>query len=380
MAGKGAPPVTVEEYARQLLAKCAAGGFGAAPSAGARALHALLRKLAEAGEREDVAVPLRVLRDEIGAADRAGDSAKVDTLFGLYEGAVELATQEARGAEGAPGASGTAPLVLEELRSRFHRLVAGETWEPQPHLKRRALLMLWGYRNAEVAWLREHPPAPAPSAEAKPAPTLAGRFFGKSASQRAPRGFETWQTTFDDLARAGGQKMLVLVKQLLCDFVGDEAKEVEVEEHGQVPDIGEATPIQPAPLEPVRRKETAATAGESQGTLSGGALIDLLSLQDSVPELQPTAAQPVAPQAAAAPQAGSAQANFFAAPAPQGGSAPANPFAAGAVGFDDAFGQEVPPPWQQGGAGQPTAGQPPAKEDETVADFFSDLNPMGSRA
>ena len=375
-------PVTVEEYSRQFYAKALRGGFGGTPEESARAgsasLYALLKKLLDAGEREDCAVPLRVLRDELMEAHRAAASAAarkapVEALFALYDGVVRLATDEAQGPPGP--AKDLALVVLEEVRARFYKLVVGETWEPYPELKKLALLRLWGFRNAEKL---EKAAAGDPEGNGAvlglpPDHQVAGKkkgWLGKMTGGGAdaePKGYQSWQTTFKSMQRASGQKLMVLLEELLVEFCGDVSDSTEA---AAADELGEAVPIAGGPPQPLARKVTEGPpVGESAGTLQGDALIDLLTLEDPAPAPSPAptpdlfAAQaPPPPAPAAAPDLFAAQASpassTFASPPPPPAAPSSNPFA------EDMFFQAAPPP-------EPAAGA----QAEVQNSFFADLNP-----
>ena len=101
--------------------------------------YGLLKKVEAAGEREDVAVPLRTLRDEILSANNRGGKEDrmhaVERLFQLFDGVNDLSNQRPHESQ----------IVMEELRLRIFKLVTGETWEPYPALKLIALHRLRKY-------------------------------------------------------------------------------------------------------------------------------------------------------------------------------------------------------------------------------------------
>ena len=374
-------PVTVEEYSRQFYAKALRGGFGGTPEESARAgsasLYALLKKLLDAGEREDCAVPLRVLRDELmeayrAAASAAARKAPVEALFALYDGVVRLATDEAQGPPGP--AKDLALVVLEEVRARFYKLVVGETWEPYPELKKLALLRLWGFRNSEkLEKAAGDPEGNGAVLGLPPDHQVAGKkkgWLGKMSgggADSAPKGYQSWQTTFKSMQRASGQKLMVLLEQVLVEFCGDVSDSTGV---AAADELGEAVPIAGGPPKTLARKVTEGVpVGESAGTLQGDALIDLLTLDDPAPTppaptpdlfaAQAQAPPPPAPAAAPdlfAAQASPASSAFASLPAPA--PATSNPFA------EDMFFQAPPPP-------APAAGGQAGVENS----FFADLNP-----
>ena len=389
-AGRGGPPLTVEEYSQRFFAKALRGGYGGGAldtasgrranlEGASKAMYALLGRLEESGEREDVAVPLRVLRDEIGGADRTAVSQEkredaLDLLFGLYDGAVRRAQADiARAGQGpretarAAGAS----VILEEIRARFHRLCVGETWQPAPELKHRALEMLWGYYQEE---LRDGPAGvPSDRAKGKTGKWIQ-RAVAKTKKDSLPRGHETWEGTFNGLQAAGGNKVFVLLREVMfarqrgdgaggagaprpaptpAETAGDTGPEAQGSDWGKESAAGGST----------------AVMGETRGTLNEAALIDLLSLEDPVPVPAPAAAS----EGAAPPPAAGFVPDFPPVPAPpqptpsEGGAAPGGQVSRRSTG--NPFADEQPAPWA-GGAGEVAAGPSGAPES-----FFADLNP-----
>ena len=381
----------MEEYSQRFFAKALRGGYGSgaldtpsgrrANAEGAsKAMYALLGRLEESGEREDVAVPLRVLRDEIGAANRTAVSREkledaLELLFGLYDGAVRLAQADiARAGQGAHEASRAAgaSVILEEIRARFHRLCVGETWQPAPELKHRALEMLWGYYQEE---LRDGP-AGIPSDRAK---TKTGawiqRAVAKTKKDSLPRGHETWEGTFNGLQAAGGNKVFVLLREVMF-----------ARERGAGVGGAGAPPPAPPPVEAAEEarpqaaqssdwgKESAAggstaVLGETAGTLNEAALIDLLTLDDPVP-----VPVPAAPSGGGAPPPAAGFApDFPPVPAPLPSALPEGSAAVGGQvsrrASGNPFADEQPAPWA-GGAGEVATGPSDAPES-----FFADLNP-----
>jgi len=135
-----APPIlSVESYSAALFRKVAAGQLDV-DRAGA-VLWSFLAKLEAVGDRQDLATPLRALRDAITRvhADPAEPLAVrehvCETLFRLYDG-VEAGCRGRPAVRQLSGGGGVAPdAIAEELRTRVYKLVVGETWEPYPDLK-----------------------------------------------------------------------------------------------------------------------------------------------------------------------------------------------------------------------------------------------------
>lgn len=112
-----------------------------------RNLLVLLQKLLAAGERSDVGIPLRVLRDVITqtyketprSVRRAKDP--VEKLFQLFDQLEIEAQSVAR--------PGQQDVVMEELRLRIYKLVVGDTWETLPELRMMALRRFYNYVQKE---------------------------------------------------------------------------------------------------------------------------------------------------------------------------------------------------------------------------------------
>ena len=290
-AANSGKTVTVEEYSRKFFAKVLGQGYDRESAknnlrvAGAN-FYALLKKLQTAGDREDVKVPLRTLRDEIGNAftttyPHAVRDAKVETLFGLFDELNDICTERlyapggsppgsARGyppGSGHPGAgsgpSSLAPsasaqtnwVILQELRSRVYLLVTGETFDSIPQLRLIALERMHKYLVKEWELNRGLTPSNAAagvgaaaggedatgegSKKGKRHGTLYGAMANihanASQSHVAQKGFgtfishkvvgpnlESWEALFDDLCKASASKLVPLLRGVLSKLYAAE--------------------------------------------------------------------------------------------------------------------------------------------------------------
>merc|ERR1719230_1685118 len=199
--------VSVEDYSLQFFAKYLKSDFGKTAEENLRVaaerFYGLLKKVEAAGEREDVAVPLRTLRDEITSANNRGGKEdrmrSVERLFQLYDGVNDIGNQRIN----------ESAVVLEELRLRIFKLVTGETWEPFPSLKLMALHRMRKYVVAEQSASRSHGPRVVAT------PTRGQLMSRRISSKLVKPTCTSWEALWNDLEKASSQKMFVLVKVLI---------------------------------------------------------------------------------------------------------------------------------------------------------------------
>lgn len=224
-SASGNQAVSVEDYSRQFVRRITQDQRFSREMElrrAARTLHALLRRLAQDGDREDVRVPFKVLKDEFGSLWRESSSAGrregiVDRLFRIMDVIHEECVQEinAEAVEASPAASG---IILEEFRLRVAKMVAGETWDDILPMRLAALKRMHRYKAREKeegqasgggggGW-RKYSDGSRPSR-----PVKSKSKFLRSVSG-APA-MHTWSMVFDELFLKSGAKLAPLLAALL---------------------------------------------------------------------------------------------------------------------------------------------------------------------
>lgn len=379
----------------QFFAKYLKSDFGKTPDENLRVasdrFYGLLKKVEAAGEREDVAVPLRTLRDEIVSANNRGGKEdrmrSVERLFQLYDGVNELSNQRPH----------ESAVVIEELRLRLFKLVTGETWEPYPSLKLMALHRMRKYVLIEQASSRSHGPRVVAT------PTRGQLMSRKISSKLLKPTVTSWEALWSDLEKASSQKMFTLVKGLVGE---NEALKKQLQEAvaaaAAPPPPAVTAPPAPEPVAPAAPAQPAPPAPAAPAAPAAPPPTDMLMGLDL------NGSQPAAPVQAAAPppqqqQGGASWENFdpFAQqqqqaaaaaaaaaaappppapapvmqqPAPPAAPAAANPFGGGAAYADPfaggAVAPVVPTPQQPvQAAPNPFAAQPGAQSMAAGAQF-----------
>ncbi|KAK9901560.1 hypothetical protein WJX75_001857 [Coccomyxa subellipsoidea] len=214
--------LSVAEYSRQFFERVTKGTYGETLEENRRVAGenfiSLVKKLQDAGSKDDIKVPLRVLRDEIGRVFFSGVGHKkaenIETLFQLYDMLEADCQDTLKGGRTVPSKeAATATQLLDELRNRFVRLAVGETWEKFPELKFLALKRMYKYMVREQESLRM---------KGKLGITSAGSGSGKF-NQKFMRsitmspGGATWQLALDDLVKSPSNKLFPFVKLLLAE-------------------------------------------------------------------------------------------------------------------------------------------------------------------
>lgn len=212
-------PVTVEQYSQQFFAKVLRKGFAHDEKENnklsARHFLNLAKKLAAAGEREDVKVPLRVLRDEIANVyktyPRSTRDGAVEQLFQLYDGLNEELRHDALSRNVVSEEENKqVDMIYEELRLRVYLLVTGETWQKLPQLKMIALKKLYKYMMEEIALSRTGS-GPRIVHSVSKTRQLSRKISHKIVGPDA----RTWENVFADLCKASGTKLVPLIRNLL---------------------------------------------------------------------------------------------------------------------------------------------------------------------
>ncbi|BDA42284.1 hypothetical protein COCOBI_03-1710 [Coccomyxa sp. Obi] len=222
-SASGEKSLSVAEYSRQFFERVTKGHYSESLEENRKIAGenfiSLVKKLQDAGSKDDIKVPLRVLRDEIGRVFFSGVGHKkaenIETLFQLYDMLEEDCQNTIKGGRTVPPKEeAAATQLLDELRNRFVRLAVGETWDKTPELKFLALKRMYKYMVREQELLR---------LKGKLGITSSGSGSGSKFNQKFMRsitmspGGSTWQLALDDLVKAPSNKLFPFVKLLLAE-------------------------------------------------------------------------------------------------------------------------------------------------------------------
>eukprot|EP00891_Asterochloris_glomerata_P003438 jgi/Astpho2/3438/fgenesh1_pg.00055_%23_7_t len=177
-------------------------------------LFAQIRNLVEKGDRDEVKVPMRVLRDEISrvyfSSPQHTRNADVEALFQLYDQMEAMSQSGLRDPEASATDRTVYSVLLAELRARITRMVVGETWEDFPELKLWGLKRMFKYARQERAAEKSGSRKLETAGSGLKLRTLSRKWSGMSAG-----GEGTWVMAFEDLQRAPASKLFPLVRVLL---------------------------------------------------------------------------------------------------------------------------------------------------------------------
>lgn len=235
--------LTVEEYSRQFVRQITEDDERFSDddelTRTASTMHSLLLRLAQDGDREDVRVPFKILKDEFGNAWREASMARRDgivhRLFRILDvvhaSCVKALVSEFTSAEalsptmssGSPSTSSACStaffcatsngVILEELRLRVSKMVAGDTWDGILPMRLAALKRMHKYnsRELEACGFGEAARGGSPLKGCK---KLTNSKFVRAVTGGSPA-MCTWAAAFDELFSKPGNKLAPLLTALL---------------------------------------------------------------------------------------------------------------------------------------------------------------------
>ena len=92
-------------------------------------------------------------------------------------------------------------------RTKRNLQVIGDTWQAWPELQLKALKRMYTYASQEKATDKQAPAQPA-----TPTSGRLGKKLSRSFSSSSAQTTGSWQSTFDDLAKSPGARLLPLIK------------------------------------------------------------------------------------------------------------------------------------------------------------------------
>ncbi|CAD7702520.1 unnamed protein product [Ostreobium quekettii] len=216
MADVGGHAVSVHEYARQYVLKITHDDKYCSPEEcdrAGRSLHALLRQLAQDGDREDVRMTFKTLKCEFGSQWRRASLGRrgevLTRLFAILDVVHKECMKNSRPeADGGPANS----VILEEFRLRVAKMVTGETWEDCLPLRLAALKHMHKYAQAEGDLLRQT------SHVDKPGERLGGGKHKVTKFLRSVKGgtaMGCWGAAFDEMWLKSGARLTPLLLALV---------------------------------------------------------------------------------------------------------------------------------------------------------------------
>ncbi|WIA21032.1 hypothetical protein OEZ85_005360 [Tetradesmus obliquus] len=188
--------VTVVEYVSEFFRKYKSRAYGKSISVnakgGADALMGMLKLVLSKGGREELRIALHCFKDQLTAAVNSAPatrSQQVEELFALLSALVDAAE---RLRQFSPVKEGLSAAVLEEVRWRLFRVLAGDGFSEAPDVRRRALDLVFLSHMREAAELQQqqqrHKQLVAGGAAAAAGPA-AGIAAGIAAANAAAAGF-----------------------------------------------------------------------------------------------------------------------------------------------------------------------------------------------
>ncbi|WIA41318.1 hypothetical protein OEZ86_004915 [Tetradesmus obliquus] len=248
--------VTVVEYVSEFFRKYKSRAYGKSISVnakgGADALMGMLKLVLSKGGREELRIALHCFKDQLTAAVNSAPatrSQQVEELFALLSALVDAAE---RLRQFSPVKEGLSAAVLEEVRWRLFRVLAGDGFSEAPDVRRRALDLVFLSHMREAAELQQqqqrHKQLVAGGAAAAAGPA-AGIAAGIAAANAAAAGFtvggssgkpgspskaarllqrragglagpdvSSWEGLWCSLGAMSGRRMLPLLQSVMADL------------------------------------------------------------------------------------------------------------------------------------------------------------------
>lgn len=208
--------VTVEDYSHAFVQKIICGenySKEAELQAAGKAFYSLLRRLAKDGDREDVRIPFKILKDEFGHEWRQSIKIKQEGLVQRLFRILDYVHDECQ-ANLSHSLQGNAlsEMILEEFRLRIAKMVTGETWSDILPMRMAALKRMYTYMLQEMEFIKQysssHLDRKIPD---KPKLSAMGKFVRNLTGPAK----NSWSAVFDDLFLTSGEKLAPLLFSLL---------------------------------------------------------------------------------------------------------------------------------------------------------------------
>lgn len=217
--------VTVEDYSHSFVQKiiCAENYSkeGELQAAG-KAFYSLLKRLARDGDREDVRIPFKILKDEFGQEWRDSSKLKQEGLVQRLFRILDYVHDECQ-ANLSHSLQGNvlSEMILEEFRLRIAKMVTGETWVDILPMRMAALKRMYKYMQQEMEFMKQysssHLDRKIPD---KPKFSAMGKFVRNLTGPAK----NSWSAVFDDLFLTSGEKLAPLLFSLLDENISLTAK------------------------------------------------------------------------------------------------------------------------------------------------------------
>eukprot|EP01025_Chloroclados_australasicus_P020337 TRINITY_DN2144_c0_g1_i2.p1 TRINITY_DN2144_c0_g1~~TRINITY_DN2144_c0_g1_i2.p1 ORF type:complete len:323 (+),score=47.36 TRINITY_DN2144_c0_g1_i2:113-1081(+) len=219
-------PVAIDDYVRQWGSKVMHNTFAADDEENLRKggdnLYFLLKKIVmDEGTKADLEIPLRQLRDmilEVWKQQLNNDRYRhTYILFNMYERVFSrvLSSIQEASQGGDDSRLRQEMLIMDELRSRMHKCVTGETWRDYPALRMVALRQIFNFykESQKISTLL----AKTSNGTGMPNIQTTKRFsFQRRKDDDGAPGF-SWEDTLDACVTASSEKLFPLLKILLTN-------------------------------------------------------------------------------------------------------------------------------------------------------------------
>lgn len=207
--------VTVEDYSRSFVQKILCGSDYAECElqAAGKTFYSLLKRLAKDGDREDVRIPFKILKDEFATEWRSCQKAKQDALVQrLFKVLDCVHTECQENLSHSLQGNALSEMILEEFRLRIAKMVIGETWSDILPMRLVALKHMHKYMQQEMEFIKLYSSTHLDNKVIdKPKFSAVGKFV-KSLTGPAKN---SWSAVFDDLFLMSGEKLAPLLFSLL---------------------------------------------------------------------------------------------------------------------------------------------------------------------
>ncbi|GMH45981.1 hypothetical protein BSKO_13945 [Bryopsis sp. KO-2023] len=207
--------VTVEDYSRSFVRKmiteenCTDEELQQA----GKTFYSLLRRLAKDGDREDVRVPFKILKDEFGEEWRSAAKSRQDHLVQRLFKVLDYVHDECQAnLNHSLQGNAISEKILEEFRLRIAKMVTGETWSDILPMRLAGLKRMYKYMEQEMEFMTKYSSGNLDHRiPDKPKISAMGKFVrGLTGPAK-----NSWSAVFDDLFLTSGAKLAPLLFSLL---------------------------------------------------------------------------------------------------------------------------------------------------------------------